>query len=84
MECLPEPCVDIDDLMQAAFKDYVTAIVLRQNTITDTAYRDDPTILAWDLVNEPANPGDETGNVLHVSTFLTRIPSALHICIRSS
>ena len=26
--------------------------------------RDDPNILAWDIANEPANPGDASGDVL--------------------
>lgn len=37
--------------MQSAYKDYVTAIILRRNSITNTLYRDDPNILAWDLVS---------------------------------
>ena len=52
--------------MQAAYLDFVTAIVLRKNSITGVLYRDDPTILAWDIANEPSNPGDETGNILQV------------------
>ena len=52
--------------MQAAYKDYATAIILRKNSITGRLYRDDPTILAWDLMNEPANPGDDSGDTLHV------------------
>ena len=42
------------------------AIVLRNNTITGRLYKDDPTILAWDLVNEPFNPGDDSGEILTV------------------
>ena len=53
---------------QGAYKDYATAIILRQNTITGTLYRDDPNILAWDLINEPANNGDQSGDVLYVRT----------------
>ncbi len=52
--------------MQAAYLDFVTAIVLRKNSITGVLYRDDPTILAWDIANEPSNPGDETGDILQV------------------
>ena len=51
---------------QAAYKDYATALILRRNSATGRLYRDDPGILAWDLINEPANPGDEAGDVLHV------------------
>ena len=52
---------------RAAFKAYVAKIVLRRNHITGELYKDDPTILAWDLVNEPYNPGDASGQVLQVS-----------------
>ena len=52
--------------MQAAYLDFVTAIVLRKNSITGVLYRDEPTILAWDIANEPSNPGDETGDILQV------------------
>ena len=45
----------------------MTAIVLRKNTFTGVLYRDDPTILAWDIANEPSNPGDDSGDILQVS-----------------
>ena len=53
-------------LLQAQYKDYVTAIILRKNSLTGTVYRDDPTILAWDIANEPSNPGDDSGDILQV------------------
>lgn len=54
-----------------ALKGYVRSVVLRNNTITGVTYRDDPTIMAWDLVNEPFNPGDDTGKILTVSVATT-------------
>lgn len=45
--------------------------MLRNNTITGVTYRDDATIMAWDLVNEPFNPGDDTGKILTVSVATT-------------
>ena len=56
-------------LLQAQYKDYVTAIILRKNSLTGTVYRDDPTILAWDIANEPSNPGDDSGDILQVLLF---------------
>ena len=38
---------------QDLFERYVLAVVGRKNTITGVAYRDDPTIMAWQLSNEP-------------------------------
>lgn len=35
------------------YRDYAAAIINRSNSRTGVLYRDDPTILAWDLINEP-------------------------------
>ncbi|MEQ8179059.1 MAG: cellulase family glycosylhydrolase [Amphiplicatus sp.] len=48
----------------ALYRRYVTALVSRTNTVTGGAYRDDPTIMAWQLANEPrpafnAREGDD-------------------------
>ncbi|MEI9850908.1 MAG: cellulase family glycosylhydrolase [Sphingomonas sp.] len=40
----------------ALYHDWVRALVGRTNAATGTAYRDDPTIMAWQLANEP-RPG---------------------------
>ncbi len=37
----------------AMFQDHVRQIVGRTNRVTGIAYRDDPTIMAWQLCNEP-------------------------------
>lgn len=42
-----------DETCRAFFKEYVTAILTRENTITGREYRNDPGILMWELVNEP-------------------------------
>ncbi|CAL8471250.1 g10792 [Coccomyxa elongata] len=47
-----------------AFKNYVKAILTRRNSITGVLYKDDPTIMAWDLANEPWVLGDDTGTIL--------------------
>lgn len=39
----------------------------RQNSITGVRYMDDPTIMAWDLANEPYVLGDDSGTILTVS-----------------
>ncbi|HET7456029.1 MAG TPA: hypothetical protein VFJ74_00130 [Gemmatimonadaceae bacterium] len=41
------------DSAQTLYERYVAAVVGRKNTITGVAYRDDPTIMAWQLSNEP-------------------------------
>ena len=42
------------------------AIVTRRNSWNDLYYRDDPTIMGWELANEPHMPGDDTGDILKV------------------
>lgn len=53
-------------LCRDAFKNYVKAILTRRNSITGVLYKDDPTIMAWDLANEPWVLGDDTGTILTV------------------
>ena len=36
-----------------AFERHVEKIALRVNHVTGVAYRDDPTVLAWEIANEP-------------------------------
>jgi mannan endo-1,4-beta-mannosidase len=42
-----------DPRVRRALADYGGALAARVNTLTGRAYRDDPTILGWELVNEP-------------------------------
>ena len=49
------------------YKDYVEYFITRVNHYDGVAYKDDPTILAWELMNEPRYQGfgdDLTSNVL--------------------
>ncbi|KAJ2643383.1 hypothetical protein GGF44_001193 [Coemansia sp. RSA 1694] len=44
---------DLYNTTQAWFRDHIRAVVTRRNTVTGIEYRDDPSILAWELMNEP-------------------------------
>jgi mannan endo-1,4-beta-mannosidase len=41
-----------DTVCKTAFKNFVTWLVNRTNTVTGVKYKDDPTIMAWELGNE--------------------------------
>lgn len=42
-----------DSDVKQLFKNHIDAMVNRRNTINNRLYKDDPTIFAWDLMNEP-------------------------------
>ncbi len=49
---------------QAMYRAYVAMLLNRRNTLTGIRYADDPTIMAWELANEPRpgeRPGDDEG-----------------------
>jgi mannan endo-1,4-beta-mannosidase len=47
------------------FKDHIKTILNRKNTITGIIYKDDPTIMAWQLINEPQVESDASGETLY-------------------
>ena len=42
-----------DQRVKDTYKAYISHVINRVNTITGVPYKDDPTILAWELMNEP-------------------------------
>jgi mannan endo-1,4-beta-mannosidase len=53
----------------ALYHDYVRAVVGRTNGITGVAYADDPTIMAWQLANEPRPGGSDAVALAHLPAF---------------
>lgn len=48
-----------DPRTRQAYKDWVQHVIVRVNEINGISYRDDPTIFAWELMNEPdIHPAD--------------------------
>ncbi len=50
-----------DDTIKTVYKYYIANILNRTNTITGRAYKEDPTILAWEIANSARAPGDASG-----------------------
>jgi mannan endo-1,4-beta-mannosidase len=50
-----------DPECRSIFKDYINYFLKRVNTYTGVAYKDDPTIMMWELANEPRATSDPTG-----------------------
>ena len=42
-----------DPVIRGWYKDWVNHLLNRVNTVTGVMYKDDPTIMAWELANEP-------------------------------
>lgn len=53
-----------DPSIRLYFKNYVKAVLTRKNTITGIEYRDDPSIFAWEVINEPRCMSDASGDTL--------------------
>ncbi|MFC1734352.1 cellulase family glycosylhydrolase, partial [candidate division KSB1 bacterium] len=54
-----------DTCTKDAYKNYVSYFLNRVNTLTGIAYKDDPTIFAWELANEPRARSDPSTVILN-------------------
>jgi mannan endo-1,4-beta-mannosidase len=64
--CAPGQSVDAfytNALCSQLYKKYVSHVLNRVNTYNGRAYKNDPTILGWELANEPRS-GDRTGSIV--------------------
>ncbi|KAK5839675.1 hypothetical protein PVK06_008501 [Gossypium arboreum] len=50
--------------LRSYYKAHVKAVLNRVNTSTNITYKDDPTIFAWELMNEPRCTSDPSGDTL--------------------
>ncbi|XP_068668212.1 mannan endo-1,4-beta-mannosidase 6 isoform X2 [Aristolochia californica] len=53
-----------DSTVKSYYKAHVKTVLTRVNTITNITYKDDPTIFAWELMNEPRCLSDPSGDRL--------------------
>jgi len=60
------------------YLDHVTKIVTRVNHYTNRPYRDDPTIMAWELANEPRALGSVDSYLAWIATSAQLIKSLDH------
>ncbi len=58
-----------DAKAQALFQHYLRALVGRVSSVTRQPYRDDPTIMAWQLANEPRPGGSDAFGVPNLPTY---------------
>ncbi|WOL14285.1 mannan endo-1,4-beta-mannosidase 5-like [Canna indica] len=52
-------------VVKGYYKNHVKRVLTRINSITKISYKDDPTILAWELINEPRCQADSSGKTVH-------------------
>ena len=52
-----------------AFKNYITSILNRINTLTGKLYKEDPAVFCWELANEATSTLDQTGEAVSPSSF---------------
>ncbi|XP_012571490.1 mannan endo-1,4-beta-mannosidase 7-like [Cicer arietinum] len=49
-------------IVKGYYKNHIKSVVTRRNSLSGVAYKDDPTIMAWELMNEIRCPSDHSGN----------------------
>lgn len=53
-----------DPAAREAYKAYAKYLLTRVNSYTGVPYNEDPTIMTWELINEPRNPSDKSGEIV--------------------
>ncbi|KAF3320662.1 hypothetical protein FCM35_KLT14796 [Carex littledalei] len=53
-----------NDVLKQYYKNHIKAVLSRVNTITGLMYKEDPTIFAWELMNEPRCQNDLSGRII--------------------
>ncbi|XP_015933855.1 mannan endo-1,4-beta-mannosidase 7 [Arachis duranensis] len=53
-----------NSVVKGYYKNHIKTVLTRRNSITGVAYKDDPTIMAWELMNEIRCKSDQSGNTV--------------------
>ncbi|VFQ62408.1 unnamed protein product [Cuscuta campestris] len=51
-----------DSRVKQLYQNHIKAVLTRNNSISGVMYKDDPTIMAWELINEPRCQSDLSGS----------------------
>lgn len=60
-----------DSAANLMFRDYIKTLVNRKNHLTGQLYRENPTIMSWQLANEPRPAPDAASNASHALEFVS-------------
>ncbi|XP_065880800.1 mannan endo-1,4-beta-mannosidase 7-like [Euphorbia lathyris] len=64
-----------NSLVKDYYKNHIKTVLTRRNTITGVSYKDEPTIMAWELMNEPRCTSDPSGKT--IQAWITEMASYL-------
>ncbi|KAL3525355.1 hypothetical protein ACH5RR_013727 [Cinchona calisaya] len=53
-----------NSVVKGYYKNHIRTILNRYNTFTGTLYKNDPSIMAWELINEPRCTSDPSGRTI--------------------
>ncbi|XP_059641293.1 mannan endo-1,4-beta-mannosidase 7 [Cornus florida] len=60
-------------IVKGYYKNHVKTVINRYNTMTGVVYKNDPTIMAWELMNEPRCTSDPSGRT--IQAWITEMAS---------
>ncbi|XP_031268970.1 mannan endo-1,4-beta-mannosidase 7-like [Pistacia vera] len=64
-----------NSVVKQYYKNHIKTVLTRRNTVTGVAYKDEPTIMAWELMNEPRCKTDPSGKT--IQDWITEMASFL-------
>ncbi|KAL5558004.1 hypothetical protein UlMin_034215 [Ulmus minor] len=53
-----------NSVVKQFYKNHINTVLTRKNSISGVVYKDDPTIMAWELMNEPRCQSDPSGKTI--------------------